>query len=120
MSKSTPRRRTAGNRFTFGPTHWKCGDGLSPEAALAAAEEEANGLHVLHCPDQVDGGNLRQSTGLGDGLVNSTYGGVGGPGGNQERLLFQMEQALERSGIPDDLLGDIRMNVNIKVLVTRP
>lgn len=31
-----------------------------------------------------------------------------------------MNGVLDQSGIPDGLLGDIRMNVNIKVLVARP
>jgi len=74
---------------------------------------------VLHGPDQVAGGNPLQLTGLGDSAVNRSYGWGWNQGLNRESLLRQMQTSLESSGIPDQLLGDIRMNVNIKVLVAR-
>ena len=94
--------------------------GMTPDAALAQAEQEAAGLHVLHGPDQVAGGNPLQLTGLGDARVNGAYGRGWGQGGQRLRLRGALESALDAYGIPDDLLGDIRMNVNIKVLVMRP
>jgi hypothetical protein len=92
---------------------------LTPDAALAQSKKEATGMDVLHGPDQYPGGNPRQFTGLGDAGVNRSYGRGWGKGGNRDRLLVAMDTILARSGIPDDLPGDIRLNVNIKVLVAR-
>jgi hypothetical protein len=93
-------------------------NGLTPADALTQARKEATGLHVLHGPDQYPGGNPQQFTGLGEARVNGAYGRGWQQGGQRQELLNQMDKLLESSGIPDDLLGDIRMNVNFKVLVT--
>jgi hypothetical protein len=94
-------------------------NGMTPDAALAQARKEAAQLHVLHGPDQYPGGNPEQFTGLGDGRVNGSYGGGWQRGGQRNALLDSMTRQLRESGIPDALLGDVRMNVDIRALVVR-
>ena len=71
-------------------------------------------------PDQAAGGNPLQFTGLGDAGINRSYGWGWGKGRQAEILFTEMRDFLNGYGIPDDLLGDVRMNVNIRVLIVRP
>ncbi|MGC5628020.1 polymorphic toxin type 15 domain-containing protein [Georgenia sp. Z1344] len=90
--------------------------GLSPEQARAQAEDEMSDQAVLHGPDQVAGGNPNNFTGMGDAGVNSSFGSQwGGQDGLASDLRAQMDAIIERSGIPDELLGDVRINPNFTV-----
>lgn len=90
--------------------------GLSEADARAQAQHEMSDQAVLHGPDQVAGGNPDQYTGMGDSGVNSSLGSQwGGQSGLADDLRAQMDAIIERSGIPDELLGDVRMNPNFSV-----
>ena len=84
-------------------------NGVTPTDAVAVAKKEATGPHVLHGRDQYPGGNPPQFTGLGDGRVNGAYGCGSQQGGQRTKLVDTVA----------DSLGDIRRNVDIKVLVAR-
>jgi hypothetical protein len=94
--------------------------GLSPADALAEANRQMTGQAALHGPDQRPGGNPLQFTGMGDAGVNSSYGWGWGRGRNALRLRQAMDLLLDSAGIPDELLGDVRMNVRIVVNNTLP
>lgn len=47
---------------------------LSKEQAMDIAKKEIEGKAALYDPDQVDGGNPENITGLGDSNVNSSLG----------------------------------------------
>ncbi|MGC5617054.1 polymorphic toxin type 15 domain-containing protein [Georgenia sp. Z1491] len=90
--------------------------GLSPEQARAQADREMSDQAVLHGPDQVAGGNPNNFTGMGDAGVNSSLGSQwGGESGRAADLRAQMDAIIERSGIPDELLGDVRLNPRFTV-----
>ncbi|WP_456821097.1 polymorphic toxin type 15 domain-containing protein [Cellulomonas sp. URHB0016] len=82
---------------------------------MAQAERQMSDQAALHGPDQRPGGNPLQFTGMGDRGVNSSYGWGWGRGGNAVRLRRQMDLLLDSVGLPDELLGDVRMNVRIVV-----
>jgi hypothetical protein len=52
---------------------------------------------------------------MGDQGVNGSYGWGWGRGGNAVRLRRQMDLLLDKVGLPDELLGDVRMKVRIVV-----
>ena len=88
--------------------------GMTPELAHSTAKTELEGLVGLHGPDQFPGGNPNQLTGFGDSGVNSSLGAQWGSG-LARKLREQLEAILEDSGIPAELLGDVRLNIELKV-----
>jgi hypothetical protein len=52
---------------------------------------------------------------MGDARINSSFGNQWGRQGLAERLSDGVDRRLASSGIPPDLLGDVRMNVRIEV-----
>lgn len=88
---------------------------ISPAQALAQAKQELKGTAALHGPDQRPGGNPLQFTGLGDAGVNGAYGWGWEHGGQADILREAMDVRLERSGIPEHLWDDVRMNVKLVV-----
>lgn len=88
--------------------------GFSPQEAMATAKAELDGQVGLHGPDQFPGGNPNQITGFGDSGVNSSLGSQWGNGlGGQLRA--QIARMIKQSGLPPELLGDIRLNVDFRV-----
>lgn len=89
-------------------------DGYPTGSARRMAKAEIKGQVGLHGPDQVAGGNPKQLTGFGDGRINSAIGSQWGKGLGQQ-LQRQLQKAIGDSGLPAELLGDIRLNVSLKV-----
>ncbi|MBB2924720.1 polymorphic toxin type 15 domain-containing protein [Cellulomonas cellasea] len=95
-------------------------EGVSRKEAFTRARTELANEFALHGPDQRGGGNPRHFTGLGEGGVNSAYGWGWGAGRNAETLRLELDALTAESGIPAHLLGDVRMNVRIKVVDAVP
>ncbi|MGW6130193.1 polymorphic toxin type 15 domain-containing protein [Cellulomonas sp. NPDC055163] len=91
-------------------------EGVGRRDAFARARTELANEFALHGPDQRGGGNPRHFTGLGEGGVNSAYGWGWGAGRNAETLRLELDAVTAESGIPPHLLGDVRMNVRIRVV----
>ncbi|MFK4791672.1 polymorphic toxin type 15 domain-containing protein, partial [Microbacterium sp. ZW T5_56] len=90
------------------------GPGVSRADAVRAAEDEINGQVGIHSPDQYPGGNPNQIAGFGDSNINSSIGRQWQD--RRDEMISDLRQALEDSGLPPELFGDVRLNVNFTVV----
>jgi hypothetical protein len=88
--------------------------GMTPEAAKTAAKAELDGQVGLHGPDQFPGGNPDQITGFGDSGINSSIGAQWSSNLAKDMEEF-IKEFLAESGFPAEYLGDVRLNVTLKV-----
>lgn len=89
--------------------------GLSNREARAQARAALSGQDPLHGPDQRPGGDPYQFTGMGDAGVNRSIGSQWGSSGLAEDMIRQLKLQLGHSGVPENLLGDIRITVELTV-----
>ena len=85
--------------------------GLPRADALREARASMSRQDALHGPDQNAGGNPEQFTGFGDRGVNRSIGRRWRD--MADVLGNDMADALDASGIPSELLGDVRMRVRL-------
>ncbi|MEV7972108.1 polymorphic toxin type 15 domain-containing protein [Cellulomonas sp. NPDC089187] len=89
--------------------------GLSASDARAQAKATLADQDPLHGPDQRAGGNPAQFTGMGDAGVNRSIGSQWSSSGLAVSMRRQLMLQLSRSGVPAELLGDIRITVKLTV-----